>query len=562
MVLNISNNNFSSNQLKDLNTLGLDLVKDYNIVVDNYSKAYGSNHYFWSSELPSRNSNDNDIFKNIVFSTYIINLVTTNKKITQIIVSDYSIYKVLKKNLKNYNIKIVLRTSYNKMLIIYLYPILKFFFNSYLLLKTFLISRFTYLICDKKKIKDNLILVDTFIVKSSLNKNGFNDLYYKNFLGYFKNLNYYYLPSFLGINNHYKTFMTLRKSEHKFFFKEDYLNFFDYIKAIFLPLKLLNFKPTNIFIRDIDFTTLFEDNWYKNLSSLSSMNSILNYFFIKQLKKNKIKINCFLNWFENQSCDKCYNLALSKYYPKVFRSGFMVFFDSKFYTSLYPTQNEKNNNLLPNKIFTSSSLFANSIKEYCKDLKTGTITSFRNQFIWDFEKNNVKNKNFTILVTLSGVDVYRNDVLNLISQINSFNFLVKLHPADNINSVKKSFKKKWPNNFNLVSSSLESIINKVDLLISSNSTTILDSLSLGIPVIIIGGKFSLIQNPIPIQVPKSLFKVVYSKNELEKSLVYFKYKFRPKSKKIINDFKKTKNELNTKPSLEDFNNLININKKC
>ena len=174
----------------------------------------------------------------------------------------------------------------------------------------------------------------------------------------------------------------------------------------------------------------------------------------------------------------------------------------------------------------------------------------------------MKNKNFTILVTLSGVDVYRNDVLNLISQINSFNFLVKLHPADNINSVKKSFKKKWPNNFNLVSSSLESIINKVDLLISSNSTTILDSLSLGIPVIIIGGKFSLIQNPIPIQVPKSLFKVVYSKNELEKSLVYFKYKFRPKSKKIINDFKKTKNELNTKPSLEDFNNLININKKC
>jgi len=563
MVLNISNNNnLNTNQLDEINRLGLEIVKDYNEVIDNYSIKFKSDHYFWSTEIPSRNSNDNDIFKNIVFTTYAINQVTLNKKIKKVLVSNVSVYKVLKNHLNKSHVKVVLERNILKHIKILIYPFIKYFFNFFLISKSFIFSHLTYVMSKKKRLHNNSILIDTFIIKSSIKENSFVDIYYKNFLGLFKrhqNQKFYYIPSFVGIDNYYKTYMALRKSNQNFLFKEDYLMLNDYISALLLPIKSYRFKPKDIIIRGINFTPLFKDNWYRNLSSLSSINALLNYFFIKRLNKHQIKIKSFVNWFENQSCDKCYNLALSKFYPNVFRSGYLVSFDSKFYTSLYPTDNEKSNNLIPNKIFTSSSLFAESIKEYCKDLSTHTITSFRNQYIWDLRKVQNQKKDFSILVSLTGVEVFRNDVLNLISEIDSIKFKIKLHPADNLKTVKKSFNKKWPKNFSLVEDSFSNLICNADLLISSNSTTILDSISIGVPVIIIGGKSNLTQNPIPEKISKSLYRIVYSIEELEKSLIYFRDKFDSNSDKNIIEFEKTKLKLNTKSNINDFKNLLNIN---
>ena len=66
---------------------------------------------------------------------------------------------------------------------------------------------------------------------------------------------------------------------------------------------------------------------------------------------------------------------------------------------------------------------------------------------------------YTILVTLTGVENYRNDVLELVYKLKDYDsnirFIIKTHPFDDIETVKKSFNKKWPKNFNHVSEKFE-----------------------------------------------------------------------------------------------------------
>ena len=89
---------------------------------------------------------------------------------------------------------------------------------------------------------------------------------------------------------------------------------------------------------------------------------------------------------------------------------------------------------------------------------------------------------------------------------------------------------------------LKSLIYKADLLISSNSTTILDSLSIGIPVIIIGSRSGLTQNPIPSKISNLVYRISYSKRELLDGINYFRYKFDLDSYSIKNKFKNIRNQ--------------------
>ena len=563
MILDISkNNNLTPNQLREINRLAYGLRKDYNILISNYSKSFLIDENYWASEIPSRNSNDNEIFQNISFLLYAIKK-TESKKVTKIIVEKLSMYKVLKNHFKDEKITLIYKENKSKLFLKMIYPFLKYFQNMLLVFKLVFFNSLTRILFNQDELKNNSILVDTFITNGSIKNNVFIDSYYNNFLNQLssvENEQIFYVPSLVSINDYYKTLSILKKSNQKFLFKEDYLLMFDYLKAFLFPFKSLKFVPKNMFIRNIDFSPVFFELWYKNLTSLSSINGMLNFYFIRRLKKKKIKIKSFVNWFENQICDKCYNYAFNIFYPNVKKSGYLVFFDSKFYTSLYPLKYEKINNAIPEKIYTSSKMFSESIKEFCVDLDTNIICSFRNNFVWNKRKIYPKKNQYTILLTLSGVEIYRNEVLNLVNDANNFNsnviFFVKLHPVDTIKFVKKSFNNSWPKNFVIVNEKFESLIYKCNLLISSNSTTILDSVSVGVPVIVVGSRYGLTQNPIPEKTPKSVYDIVYSKSEMYNSIIYFKDKF--DSAKMSITFNEIRNQFYKKKSKEDLDRLLNL----
>ena len=61
-----------------------------------------------------------------------------------------------------------------------------------------------------------------------------------------------------------------------------------------------------------------------NLSSTNiSIEAHINFYFIKRLKENEIKLELFLDWWENQSLDKGLALAMNLYYKKVKHIGYL-----------------------------------------------------------------------------------------------------------------------------------------------------------------------------------------------------------------------------------------------
>ena len=66
--------------------------------------------------------------------------------------------------------------------------------------------------------------------------------------------------------------------------------------------------------------------------------------------------------------------------------------------------------------------------------------------------------------------------------------------------------------------SFEDAILNADIFIGNSSSTCLEALTFGIPVIIIGSKRGLTENPIPKSAPNNFWEVCYTAKELKSSL--------------------------------------------
>ena len=224
MIIDITKKNFlTSNQSKKINELAYNLRYDYNKLITSYSKGFKIDQYYWSSEIPSRNSNNNNLFQNICFLFYIINLVSKDRSIKKIIVDDKSIDRILSKYFKKKHIKIEILNKQSSIELIQkkIYPFLKYLQNLFIIIKCLFFSFVTKIKFSSYKLKKNLILIDSFIIDESVKNKEFNDLYYNKFLNFLnkkEKKNLYYVPSFVNITDYYKDFFNFKKIWSKIYF--------------------------------------------------------------------------------------------------------------------------------------------------------------------------------------------------------------------------------------------------------------------------------------------------------------------------------------------------------
>ena len=90
--------------------------------------------------------------------------------------------------------------------------------------------------------------------------------------------------------------------------KEDLIKFTDYLKVIKILFNITKIKFKNIKSNNIDFSPILnEDLNLINYSIQHTIEGYLSYKFIKNLKNKNIKVDLFINWWENQTIDKAYN---------------------------------------------------------------------------------------------------------------------------------------------------------------------------------------------------------------------------------------------------------------
>ena len=79
----------------------------------------------------------------------------------------------------------------------------------------------------------------------------------------------------------------------------------------------------------------------------------------------------------------------------------------------------------------------------------------------------------------------------------------------------------WKSEFHVIGGDFNECVSEVDLLIGSTSTTLLEAITRGIPVIVVGSQNGITQNPIPEDVNSIMWELSYTPLELVRSVQSF-----------------------------------------
>ena len=509
------------------------LRKTYNNWIGEISKPFSSDIDWWVNVIGERNNLNSDLFHYFCILETLNELKKKKIKIKTIKVNSAHLKKIiLKKNFLVSNIiaEKLIKKDFLRILKIILYQIF-----------VFILAKFY-----KKKVNSEISIIDYFIVGNNLS----TKRYYGELEDKIKYENVFFVPTI--VNTKILDLICLVKNikyKKNFFLKESLIDISNFFQSItyFTRLKKFNKKYKNIFNYDLSEIVLDE------LQSLRNYNTIIislnNYFFFKSLKRKNFKIKTSVNWFENTAVDKGWNFGLNKFFKNVNSYGYQGFTCYKDFLCLDPVKHEVQYKLIPNKIIIIGKKYFKPKIEFYNKLKILQGYAFRFDYL---TKQHLKKKNL-ILVCLNLDKKINTDIINTIKQsqfLKNKKIIFKTHPALRIN--KKDFINK---NYIISKESFEYLIRRSKALITAgSSSTIIESICNGVPVIVPFKDYMTQFSLEMIDLPKKLYRVSDDKKNFDKNLNYFLNKKSILTIKNINNIKKNYFNLN------ESNKLINFSK--
>ncbi len=426
---------------------------------------------WWISNPASRNYNHSNLF-------HVFCLIETLKQaqpilnMSEIIVENQIIKDILINQLKiKSNVKLKKKKYF---------AIIK---NFLLIAKHYLFYSIIFIFSKlgkEKKISNklNLVLIDTFLEDSNLSNNRF---YSNNFLNIaFKRKNIFFVPSFylgMGLLQTIKKIINCKKNNN-FLLKESFLGIKDLLKSLFLTFRRKKLNASFSSLKNIDYSSLLNKELNSNINLSSQILGWQNYLFFKNIKQQNFKIKKSINWFENQSQDKGWNLGVRTFFPKAKSYGYQGFTCFPQYMCLSPTQLEYSAKVIPEEILSIGKMFNNTKKEFCKSLKVKTAPALNFQYLYKKKNKRTKQPN-EILLILSG---FLQDDINIINWvINSGihkevkEIYIKEHPILKIDKIKK-YLKYLPKNFIVTKKNFWNSVETSKYLICSGATSAITEL--------------------------------------------------------------------------------------
>ena len=131
--------------------------------------------------------------------------------------------------------------------------------------------------------------------------------------------------------------------------------------------------------------------------------------------------------------------------------------------------------------------------------------------------------------------------------------MLKCHPKFSIKEFKALVPASMNDKFFFSEESIEKLLTKASLVVSSASTVCIEAASVGIPVAIISNSSGLTRNPLPVPTENDLWAIIYNESDLSTLI----NKANKQEKKLNNNFFQ-KVEKSTVRTLFFFNNEIAI----
>ena len=319
------------------------------------------------------------------------------------------------------------------------------------------------------------------------------------------------------------------KAQEQFLFRIDYLKVIDYLFALLGPIRINRIRFEDFQIFGFRVGPILKSHFRKNVLNWSSVAGLLNYRFFKRLKESGVQLRKVIDWNENQVVDRGFNKGLKDYYPNcpnVGYQGYIVSSDFNFY--IHPTKYEYDAGVVPEEIAVVGKGLIQNAKRFFERLKVDVAPAFRFSSVWKEEYEDIDAIGSKIILVALPISVRESEeIIRLIIDAlsirkhNGLRFNIKQHPALDMEELKKKLGQEWCKEFSFVSGDFTKRVKECCLMLGNTSSSCVETLALGIPVIVIGSQSGLTQNSIPKTVRNKFWRLVYTPQELQESIDYF-----------------------------------------
>jgi hypothetical protein len=321
----------------------------------------------------------------------------------------------------------------------------------------------------------------------------------------------------------------VRGSERNFLLKEDYLKGQDYLYAgmHFFRVRHLCKKSRSLYFSGMDIFPLVREEIKSAVGFGQGFWALLNYRFAFRLKKRSVQLRLVIDWFENQGIDKGWNFGFRTFFPKIRTKGYQGFYATDYYMCICPIKAEAEGMVIPDEIAVIGKGAIRTALKYYSDFPVSVAPAFRFQHLWKEREHRKNLDRYVILVALPIVIKDAIMILKILLKIAKFlerdiQVWIKPHPTTSVDSIKTKLNSELPENFQFVKGDFFDHLGQADLLISTMSSTCLETLAKGIPVVIIGNDTGLTYNPVPSSIDSDIWRLCYGPQELAEAIRFYK----------------------------------------
>lgn len=504
-----------------------EINSSYNKVTRNFINENSLFDYDLLLSVSNRNPASNLIYECISKIVFVKAKIATSSTINSINVDTYHEKVLLENYFKQTQLKSIIVSSNQSWLSMKISLINTIILNFLKTVFLFLCSKFlATLILETPTSKKNIIYVDNFLFPDSFSDGTFNDRYYteyENFLDDKLSKKIYFFPTLTGFrkpSHFFNIFSNSKEMPKNFIFQESILSLSDYIYGLFLsisvPLRKRKYYPT---ILNLKLENLFKDSLKRDIFSMELNNALNKYRFIKKLCKRNFSFEKVINWHENQNIDRALNLSFKKNFSTVQVFGYQGYFAANTEPHKIPLDFENKLGTLPDKIGLISKEILAKYKAQSKTIDYFLAPAFR--FNWLYREDYLlKSDNQGMHKIIVALPIYESEVFHILDichklqkqNESEISITIKFHPSFDNDYINKTFK--LAKFFDASEEDLSVLIKKSNLMISSSSSSCVESILMGVPVAVLGNNSGLSMNTIPVGMLDNLWSIFYSINDL------------------------------------------------
>ncbi len=528
MALNLKKDAVLAREHIDLlNEIGLNARAPFCQMIDGQAKGREADINWWASELASRNTMTSDLFDDCCLALLAARLLESEDELDKIIVESAALKKVLDgfiRQKKSHAKVICAQSARSRRLGRLRASLLGMLKSAATLFWRYRESRWNPTRLAPRDL-DNRTLVDVFVFEHSFKQGRYQDRYYADFGGCLnpavKQSMVYLATPQINLKATRGVIAQLRAAEQPMLLAEDMLSPSDYLFALGYPLRALGRRPRKAVLMGLEVTALLNDVWLGSLGSFSSINGLLRYRFARRLGRLGVRPRMVLDWFENQILDKAGNAGFRKFLPGTELVGYQANIIHPFYLCSYPTEKEYASKVTPARVGVCGKQPALERKEFCPSLETFAAPAFRYAGLWKPRVRQPASEFFTVLVPLSITAAESIQVMEVVLGAarvgvpEKTRFWVKPHPgAGDFNKLLSRAGLTLGPAFQVVGGDFLEVAEQSNLMIGNASGTCLEMVARGVPVIIVGSRNRITQNPIPESVDPAIWGVCFEPEEV------------------------------------------------